>query len=265
MGATLLALGPTVLAAGHGGGGFGGGGFGGGHFGGGGGSRPGGGAVMRSAGPPSVAGRPAYYYSRGMHFAQARPGQMRAPVHQAPVRQTPALARPDRGASNSRAQRTTRQPAFNSIIGHVAERHQANWHNDWDQRRAHFDHHRFFVFIDGFWCGLDDGFFPWDYYPYYAYDYYPYDYYPGYYADVEPYYYNSGQVYSDTPMRDQTVAAVQTQLTQLGYYNGPVDGIFGPTTRDAVAKYQIAKNLDVTGSLSPDTLQSFGLPQGTAS
>jgi peptidoglycan hydrolase-like protein with peptidoglycan-binding domain len=40
-----------------------------------------------------------------------------------------------------------------------------------------------------------------------------------------------------------------------------VDGIFGQQTRDAVAKYQIDKNLDVTGSLSAQTLQAFGLPQ----
>jgi hypothetical protein len=53
-------------------------------------------------------------------------------------------------------------------------RHDANWHGDWDRRHAHFDHGRFFVFIDGFWCGLDSGFFPWDYLPYYANDYYPY-------------------------------------------------------------------------------------------
>jgi CheY-like chemotaxis protein len=45
----------------------------------------------------------------------------------------------------------------------------------------------------------------------------------------------------------------------------PVDGIFGPATRDAVAKYQIANQLNVTGSLSPDTLQSLGLPQVTPS
>src|SRR5437764_707792 len=100
--------------------------------------------------------------------------------------------------------------------------------------------------------------------PYYAYDYYPYDYYPGYYADVEPYYYNEG-VYSDTPVQDPTVSAVQTDLTQYGYFNGPIDGIYGPATRDAVAKYQIAKGLGVTGSLSPDTLQSLGLPQPNAS
>ncbi|HMF52414.1 MAG TPA: peptidoglycan-binding domain-containing protein [Candidatus Saccharimonadales bacterium] len=151
-----------------------------------------------------------------------------------------------------------------SKMGRIAERHGANWHQDWDRRHAHFFHNRFFVFDDGFWFGLDSGFFPWDYYPYYAYDYYPYDYYPGYYADVDPYYYSEGG-YSSTPVSDPTVTTVQTQLTQLGYYNGPVDGIFGPLTRDAVTKYQIAKHLDVTGSLSAQTLQSFGLPQPTAS
>jgi len=39
-----------------------------------------------------------------------------------------------------------------------------------------------------------------------------------------------------------TVQAVQTQLAHLGYYSGSIDGVFGPTTRDAVAKYQIAIN-----------------------
>jgi N-acetylmuramoyl-L-alanine amidase len=64
---------------------------------------------------------------------------------------------------------------------------------------------------------------------------------------------------------DPTVEATQERLAQLGYYNGPVDGIFGPTTRDAVAKYQIDNQLDVTGSLSPDTLQSLGVPPGANS
>ena len=36
-------------------------------------------------------------------------------------------------------------------------------------------------------------------------------------------------------------------------------------TRDAVAKYQIANHLNVTGSLSPDTLTSLGLQQATPS
>jgi Putative peptidoglycan binding domain len=162
--------------------------------------------------------------------------------------------------STTHAVRPSGRPVLNGRTDHIAERHNAaTWHHDWDRRHVHFFHNRFFVFDDGFWFGLDPGFFPWDYYPYYAYDYYPYDYYPGYYADIEPYYYDEG-AYSDTPMVDPTVTAVQRQLSQDGFYSGPIDGIYGPATRDAVAKYQIAKGLDVTGSLSPDTLQSFGLP-----
>jgi Putative peptidoglycan binding domain len=256
IGLTLLALSQPTWAAGHGGGGFPGGG--GGHFGGVGG-RFGGGAVSHPGGPGFSGGRPAYFYSRGTHFATSPVQQLHAPAQQ--PRTSAGL---DRGRISPPTQqaRTFARPTFN---GHVAERHNAtSWHRDWDRRRLHFDHDRFFVFDDGFWFGLDPGFFPWDYYPYYAYDYYPYDYYPGYYADVEPYYYNEG-VYSDTPMRDPTVATVQTELTQQGYYGGPVDGIYGPATRDAVAKYQIAKHLDVTGSLSPDTLQSLGVSQVTPS
>jgi hypothetical protein len=253
VGITSVALSPITWAEPHGGGGGSGGAtFGGGHFSGGGG--------FRSAGP-GFSGRPGYYYSRGMHFTNSRFGQFRSPVSR-----SSSFARPNRGITNSATgqSRTSGRSPLTSRMGHIAERHNANWHQDWDRRHAHFFHNRFFVFDDGFWFGLDAGFFPWDYYPYYAYDYYPYDYYPGYYADADPYYYSEGG-YSSTPVSDPTVTAAQTQLAQLGYYNGPVDGIFGPLTRDAVAKYQIAKHLDVTGSLSAQTLQSFGLPQPTAS
>jgi hypothetical protein len=149
---------------------------------------------------------------------------------------------------------------LNGRTDHIAERHDTNWHRDWDRRHAHFFHNRFFVFNDGFWFGLDDGFYPWDYLPYYADDYYPYD----YYADGQPYD-NTEAADNSVPAADATVEAIQERLAQLGYYNGPVDGIFGPTTRDAVANFQIANQLTVTGSLSPDTLQSLGLSQATAS
>jgi hypothetical protein len=190
---------------------------------------------------------------------------VRSPIQQShsPARST----RSGREITNSATHsgRPTQRATLNGRTDHISERHNAaNWHSDWDRRHSHFFHNRFFVFDDGFWFGLDPGFFPWDYYPYYAYDYYPYDYYPGYYADAEPYYYNEG-VYSDTPVQDPKVSAVQTDLTQKGYFNGPIDGIYGPATRDAVAKYQIAKGLDVTGSLSPGTLQSLGLSQPNAS
>ena len=160
----------------------------------------------------------------------------------------------------ARPSRALPQRGLNGRTDHIAERHQANWHGNWDRRHAHYHRGRFFVFNDGFWFGLDDGFFPWDYLPYYADNYYPYD----YYADVQPDD-NTAPVNNSEPVANPTVQAVQTQLTELGYYGGPADGIFGPATRDAVARYQIAKQLNVTGSLSPDTLQSLGLPGATAS
>jgi N-acetylmuramoyl-L-alanine amidase len=98
---------------------------------------------------------------------------------------------------------------------------------------------------------LDDGFYPWDFYPYYASDYYPYD----YYTDVEPVY----QGYA-AQQADSNVSAVQADLAQLGYYRGPIDGLFGVGTRTALTRYQIDHNLQVTGSLTNDTLQSLGLP-----
>src|SRR5256885_1878835 len=164
-------------------------------------------------------------------------------------------------ASVARPSQTLPQRGVNGRIDHhIAERHDGNWHGDWDRGHVHFDHGRFFVFDDGFWWGLDDGYFPWDYLPYYANDYYPYD----YYTDVSPYD-NNNASYNIAAADSVTVQAVQTQLLQLGYYNGSIDGVFGPATRDAVARYQIAKQLSVTGSLSPDPLQSLGLPAPAAS
>jgi hypothetical protein len=193
-----------------------------------------------------------------------------------PVGQRPAAFNRTGIASAARSPGTGVHRGLNGRTDHISERHDANWHRDWDRRHAHFDHDRFFVFDNGFWFGLDPGFYPWDYLPYYAGDYYPYDYstdvqpeyntapasaYPyGYYTDAQPD--DNTASASGAPVADPTVEATQERLAQLGYYNGSVDGIFGPTTRDAVAKYQIDNQLDVTGSLSPDTLQSLGVPPG---
>jgi len=259
VGITSVALSPIAWAAGHGGGGgfaaggghFGAGGFhgggfsGGGHVAGGVGARGGGvgfGGMRSPRGVPNFEGAGPRFSTFGSpSHRQAQPG--RAPEQGS----RPALAR----QSDQR---------FSNVRNHVVARHDPNWHGDWDRRHAHFDHGRFFVFIGGFWCGLDAGYYPWDYLPYYPNDYYPYD----YYTDVDPYDYN-GTSYGIAPADSATVQAVQTDLARLGYYNGSIDGVFGPSTRDAVAKYQITNQLNVTGSLSPDTLQSLGLLQATPS
>ena len=58
---------------------------------------------------------------------------------------------------------------------------------------------------------------------------------------------------------DSTVAAVQEQLAQQGYYRGGIDGIFGAETRRAVVRYQSDQRLHVTGNLNADTLRALGL------
>ncbi len=241
-----------------GGGGFGGGVLAAGHVGGGVGSRGGGvgfGGAHFSGGVPNFAGA-------GSRFSSFGKPSFRQPANEGrPNRSvTPNIAPNGRAMpSAERPSQTVPQRGVNGRIDHhIAERHDTNWHNDWDRRHAHFDHGRFFVFNNGFWFGLDNGFFPWDYLPYYTDDYYPYD----YYADSLPY---NNNAYNIDPADSATIQAVQRDLLNLGYYNGSIDGVFGPATRDAVAKYQIAKQLNVTGSLSPDTLQSLNLPQGTAS
>ena len=266
VGITCVALTPAIQAAGNGGGGggfhsgdFRSGALATGHVGGGVGSRGGGvgfGGSHFSGGVPNFAGAGSRFSSFG------RPSS-RQPVYEGrPDRSvTPNIAHNGSAMpSATRPSQTLTPRALSGLRSHIAERHDGNWHRDWNRGRAHFDHGRFFVFSDGFWFGLDPGLFPWDYLSYYANDYDPYD----YYTDVDPYD-NNGATYDIAPADSATIQAVQRQLLSLGYYNGSIDGVFGPSTRDAVAKYQIANHLNVTGSLSPDTIQSLGVIQATGS
>jgi putative peptidoglycan binding protein len=146
---------------------------------------------------------------------------------------------------------------------HVVARHSADWHRDWDRRHGHFHHGHVFVFIDGFWWGLDPGF-----YPYYAYDNYPYDdngyannAYPYDYYDYSAYNYGDEQGYapSDQDANNVTVSAVQSKLAKLGYYRGVIDGVDGDQMQAALARYQEDQDLSVTGTLTAATLQSLGI------
>jgi len=146
---------------------------------------------------------------------------------------------------------------------HVVARHSVDWHRDWDRRHRHFDHGHVFVFIGGFWWGLDPGFSPYYAdvnYPYddngYANNAYPYDYY-----EYSPYNYDDEQGYapSDQDANNVTVSAVQSKLAKLGYYRGAIDGVEGDETQAALARYQEGHDLSVTGTLTAATLQSLGL------
>lgn len=53
------------------------------------------------------------------------------------------------------------------------------------------------------------------------------------------------------------VANVQRCLQRLGYYNGPVNGRFGPLTESAVRQFQRAKGIDAIGLVGPQTQQAL--------
>ena len=50
---------------------------------------------------------------------------------------------------------------------------------------------------------------------------------------------------------------VQTELQQVGYYEGPVDGIYGPATVDAVKRLQADSGLPETGFLDKATAEAL--------
>jgi hypothetical protein len=55
-------------------------------------------------------------------------------------------------------------------------------------------------------------------------------------------------------------ASAQAKLKELGYDPGPVDGVIGKKTTDAVRSYQQKEGLSVTGKLDTQTLTKLGIP-----
>jgi len=121
----------------------------------------------------------------------------------------------------------------------VFRNYTPQWH-DQGWWRGHYNR---VVFAYGGWYYWNAGFwFPaWGYAPnaYYAYD---------------------GPIYGYNNLPpDQVIANVQTALQQQGYYQGEVDGLLGPQTRDAIAGYQRDHGLYETASIDQPTLEALGM------
>jgi hypothetical protein len=170
------------------------------------------------------------------------------------------------GTLNHRENRLTRtgNNSGNAAREHVFARRTASWHRDWDRRHDHWWNGHRCRFVNGSWFIYDIGFDPYDYwypYDYYAYDSYPYEYDSGDYQGDGTDYYSQNAYDSGEQNADSTVAAAQQQLARQGYYRGEIDGVLGPETRRAIARYQSNHSLHVTGYLTKDTLHALGLPR----
>ena len=64
-------------------------------------------------------------------------------------------------------------------------------------------------------------------------------------------------------MSGDAVLNLQASLQKAGYYNGEMDGIFGPVTESAVFNFQSDKSLDVDGIVGPATLKTLQEPYST--
>ena len=152
-------------------------------------------------------------------------------------------------------------PANRDRFDRQTQGHLRNWqgrksnfseacHNHNDHHRHHHDrnwwHHHCnaVVLVDwGFWGWSGGWWYPaWGYDPYYS--YYEYD----------------GPIYGyDGLPPDEIVANVQSALQDFGYYLYEVDGILGPLTQEALARFQQDYGIPVTGAIDPQTLASLGL------
>ncbi len=63
-----------------------------------------------------------------------------------------------------------------------------------------------------------------------------------------------------TPLtRSARVEKIQARLNELGYAAGPADGIYGPQTAHAAARFQADKGLVADGEVGPTTWKALGL------
>jgi hypothetical protein len=118
-----------------------------------------------------------------------------------------------------------------------------NYNRQWHDRtwwRSHYDR---IIFVNNGWYYWNAGYwFPaWGYAPSVSYVY-------------------DGPIYAYNGLApDRVTVNVQEQLARAGYYDGPIDGILGSMTREAIAAYQADNGLAITSAIDEPTLATLGL------
>ena len=118
-----------------------------------------------------------------------------------------------------------------------------NYHSEWhDQGWWHSHYPRVtFVFGAPYYWNAGYWFPAWGYAPSVSYVY-------------------DGPIYAYNGLSpDQVTVNVQEQLARAGYYDGPIDGLLGSMTREAIAAYQADNGLAITSAIDEPTLATLGL------
>ena len=119
--------------------------------------------------------------------------------------------------------------------------YRPQWH---DQNWYHSHYDRIVLIAGGYYFFNAGYWYPaWGYQPsaqYYAYD---------------------GPIYAGSQVEppDRVIADVQAALQDMGYYQGEVDGLLGPLTREALIGYQTDNGLYTTAAIDQPTLDSLGI------
>jgi len=119
-----------------------------------------------------------------------------------------------------------------------------NYRGEWHDQGWWHNHYDRIILISGGWYFWNAGYW----FPAWGYDsaraYYPYN----------------GPIYGYNNLPpDQVIANVQSTLQRQGYYQGDVDGMLGPITREALSNYQRDHSLYQTEAVDQPTLASLGL------
>jgi len=118
-----------------------------------------------------------------------------------------------------------------------------NYNRQWHPRNWWTSHYNRIVFVNNGWWYWNAGYwFPaWGYAPYVSFAF-------------------DGPIYGYNGLSpDQVTVNVQQQLAAAGYYDGPIDGVLGSMTREAIANYQADNGLAVTSAIDEPTLATVGL------
>jgi hypothetical protein len=118
-----------------------------------------------------------------------------------------------------------------------------NYNRQWHDRSWWRNHYDRIIFVNNGWYYWNAGYwFPaWGYAPSVSYVY-------------------DGPIYAYNGLSpDQVTVNVQEQLARAGYYDGPIDGLLGPMTREAIAAYQADNGLAITSAIDEPTLATLGL------